>query len=69
MRAAASSSASGIPSSRRQICATAGQFLSVNSNLGFAALARSMNSWAASHNARDPTDTWSGSGSESEGTR
>ena len=35
-RAAASSSASGMPSSRRQICATAGAFASVSANAGSA---------------------------------
>ena len=44
MRAAASSIASGSPSSRTQISATAGAFSLVTSNDGFTALARSMKS-------------------------
>lgn len=47
-RSAASSSASGIPSSRRQISASTSRFAGVTVNPGLAALARSMNSCRAS---------------------
>ena len=50
-RAAASSTASGIPSSRRQICATAAPFAVVSSNAGATARARSTNRRTASHSA------------------
>ncbi len=51
-RAAASSIASGMPSSRWQICRAAGAFCSVSSNEGLAAFARSMNSCTASNDVR-----------------
>ena len=51
-RDAANSSASGIPSSRRQISTTAGAFCSVSSKPGSAACARSKNSATAGTPAR-----------------
>ena len=48
MRAVASSIASGRPSSRAQISATAAAFSSVSRKSGFTARARSTKSWIAS---------------------
>jgi hypothetical protein len=70
-RAAASSIASGMPSSRTQSCATAGALWLVTANDGTAAMARSMNSRTASYWERLSTvdGSWRGSGSEREGSR
>ena len=62
-RAAASSNASGRPSSRRQISAIAAAFSAVSANAGFAADARSTSSCTASASAIACTDSASMSGS------
>ena len=69
MRAAASSIASGRPSRRTQISATAGAFSFVTSNPGFTARARSMNSATASYcESCDSEGRLAGSGRPSGGT-
>ena len=69
MRAAASSIASGSPSRRTQISATAGAFSLVTSKPGFTARARSMNSATASYCDSCASDgRLAGSGRSSGGT-
>ena len=70
-RAAASSIASGMPSSRWQTCATAGAFAAVTAKAGWLSAARSTNSRTASYcvQALQRRAGCSGSGSESDGTR
>ena len=67
-RAAASSIASGTPSSRRQIWAIAEAFRSVIRNSGTAAIARSTKRRMASYCGSSSGPTASGSGTESDGT-
>ena len=72
-RAAASSSASGMPSSRAQTSATAAAFCAVTRKSGCAVAARSTNSRTASHrvsaSAASAAGGSRGPGSDSEGTR
>ena len=61
-RAAASSIANGIPSTRRHTRATATRLAAVSSNVGATAQARSTNSRTASNSERSPGGSELGSG-------
>ena len=70
-RAAASSMASGIPSSRRHTDTISGAVCSSTSRATPLARARSTNSATASKEpaVREPESAWSSPGSDSDGTR